>query len=795
MNGRTRFGLALLFALSAGFPGGLRAQDQDPPDRIARVSYLRGDVSLQPGSANGDAAFAAAEVNYTLSAGDRLYTGQDGMSEMQSDNLALRLGRLSDVTLENFAQDYVRLGLAQGSVRVRSYALQTNGAIEVDTSNGSFTVMRAGDVRVSSYPGYGQRPDTTIVTVNAGQVRAVGDGMDTVIESGQTLRIDGNQPVQAGFVQMLQPDELDQFDQQRDEQRAAAAVQIRDQYVNPAMVGYDDLTQYGDWAPEPEYGRVWYPRQVEAEWSPYRNGHWAYIAPWGYTWVEAEPWGFAPFHYGRWARFGGRWGWVAGPPVVRPIYSPALVAFVGGSGFSLSIRVGGGGGVAAWFPLGPREPFVPWYRSSPGYVNRVNVSNLYNRNTVEVRNVYVNRTTNVYVNNTTINNITYVNRNVGTVAVPRQAFERGQSVRGAQMRVDPRQMQQGQVMTRPPEGSGRPAPTAGMAPARALPPVEARPQFDRRGAGGLGGRGSGPGGNGPGGNGSSNDGSMAQRFGQPTGPAQGRPQPSPQPPVRTQGQTQIPVAPPTRIEARPVPGVKPPGGMRGPNQGNNPDMAPNQQRPGQQAAPQQQPGRGQDIAQPVGGGRNVRPAEQIAPPAQVPQGSIPVRPPGGMRGPNPGNNLDLPPNQQRPNPPQQGQQQPGRTPGGQDLAAPVGGGRNSRPADENGPRPSVPAPAAAPVNRPAPQGYPDQGQRPSQVPPAQQQVRPQPTPAPQQQVPRQERPAPPSSPQVRPGPGPQPMQRQERPAPPSQQQVRPAQQQVRPPQRREPPPARIEDPK
>ena len=109
----------------------------------------------------------------------------------------------------------------------------------------------------------------------------------------------------------------------------------------------------GDWRPDPGYGNVWYPR-VAAGWAPYREGHWAWIAPWGWTWVDDEPWGYAPFHYGRWLSIRGRWGWVPGPPEVRPVYAPALVVFVGGGG--------GFGGNMGWFPLGPREVYVPSYR-------------------------------------------------------------------------------------------------------------------------------------------------------------------------------------------------------------------------------------------------------------------------------------------------------------------------------------------------------------------------------------------------------------------------------------------------
>ncbi|MGI8746549.1 MAG: DUF6600 domain-containing protein [Bryobacteraceae bacterium] len=126
-----------------------------------------------------------------------------------------------------------------------------------------------------------------------------------------------------------------------------------------------------------------------------RYGHWAWIEPWGWTWVDDAPWGFAPFHYGRWAVIGGGWGWIPGPARVRPVYAPALVAWVGGPRFNLSISVGGGGGGVAWFPLGPREVYVPGYRASPAYINRVNTTNT-TINNVNVTNVY---------NNTNVTNV------------------------------------------------------------------------------------------------------------------------------------------------------------------------------------------------------------------------------------------------------------------------------------------------------------------------------------------------------------------------------------------------------
>lgn len=152
------------------------------------------------------------------------------------------------------------------------------------------------------------------------------------------------------------------------------------------MVGYEELDAYGAWQTAPEYGAVWVPR-VEAGWAPYHDGRWVWRDPWGWTWIDAAPWGFAPFHYGRWAYWGNRWVWAPGRIVRRPVYAPALVAFVGGAHWGVSVGVGGGGGGVGWFPLAPNEPWVPGYRVSPTYVRNVNVTNV--TNVTNITNVNV----------------------------------------------------------------------------------------------------------------------------------------------------------------------------------------------------------------------------------------------------------------------------------------------------------------------------------------------------------------------------------------------------------------------
>jgi hypothetical protein len=184
-------------------------------------------------------------------------------------------------------------------------------------------------------------------------------------------------------------------------------------------------------------------------WSPYHYGHWAWVSPWGWTWVDDAPWGFAPFHYGRWVFVGGYWGWVPGPIAIRPVYAPALVAFVGGRHFSLAIGIGGGVGVG-WFPLGPREVYVPSYRVSPAYVQNVNTSSTTVNNTY-VTNVYNNqmniRNTNINNTDARVSNIKYVNQSVpgAVTAVPQSTFASAQSVSTAAVHVDAKQVAAAQV--------------------------------------------------------------------------------------------------------------------------------------------------------------------------------------------------------------------------------------------------------------------------------------------------------------------------------------------------------------
>src|SRR5271165_2880715 len=385
-------------------------QNYDPPSRVARMNFTQGAVSLQPG---GEGDWLDAVPNRPLTTGDDLWVDRDSRAELHVGSTSIRLGSETSLTFLELDDHVLQLRLAQGSALVRVHHFDDDDTVEIDTPNLAFMVQRTGEYRVDV------RPDgsTTLVDVYQGRGEAVGGGSTYTILANQSARFYGDQDQQLSYdVDTLpRPDDFTRwaFDRDRREDQSPSA-----NYVSPEMTGYEDLDDNGNWSYAGNYGPVWYPTNVPVGWAPYRYGHWAWIAPWGWTWVDDASWGFAPFHYGRWCQIGPRWAWVPGPVAVHPVYAPALVAFVGGPG---GFHVGGGVGVA-WFPLGPGEVFVPAYHVSRNYVTQVNVTNTV-VNVTKVTNVYNTSTaTNVNNTNVNVNRITYVNQTTAVTAVSHDTF-------------------------------------------------------------------------------------------------------------------------------------------------------------------------------------------------------------------------------------------------------------------------------------------------------------------------------------------------------------------------------------
>ena len=482
--------LGVAMALALFLPKLALADDyDDPPSVVARLAYSQGTVSFQPA---GTEDWVDAGINRPITTGDKLWSDQDGRVELQLDASTIRLFHSTGFSFLNLNDNVTQVRLSEGTILVRVRHLNENETYEIDTPNLAFSIYRPGTYRINVDEG----GDATSIRVRDGEGQVTGGGASYSVRAHDDAVFSGTDQLSAD-VQDLSADydEFDSWSANRDRrwEHSRSA-----QYVSQDVVGYEDLDDHGDWRDTQGYGHVWYPRVEVADWAPYHYGHWAYIEPWGYTWVDDQPWGFAPFHYGRWVNVEGRWGWIPSPPraegvvYVRPVYAPALVAFVGGGGFSVGISVGGGGAVG-WFPLGPREVYVPSYRVSQRYVENVNISNTTVNRTV-INNYYQNTVIN---NNTTVTNVTYVNQRVpgAVMATSQQAFTSAQPVARNAVRVDARQMASAQVQVRQPAivptkqavlGSARPAehqpPPAVQqraVVAKAAPPPPP-PSFERR---------------------------------------------------------------------------------------------------------------------------------------------------------------------------------------------------------------------------------------------------------------------------------------------------------------------------
>ena len=443
----------LLIGLTA--LAGLAMAQDDPPARAARLNYISGQVSFQPAGAEN---WEAAPLNRPLISGDRIWAEEGSRAEMHFGSAAVRVGSATSFTLVNLDDQRMQAELVQGSLIVRLREVFDDEIYQIDTPHVSFRMLRAGEYRVDVQPdGF-----ATILSVRSGEGEAAGGGQTFTVRPSDQVRISGTNNLALESRDMPRRDGFDQWSAERDlrEDRSQSA-----QFVGRGVIGYEDLDDHGVWTEEPSYGRVWLPRGVPAGWEPYRHGHWEFIAPWGWTWIDDASWGFAPFHYGRWVMVGGGWGWVPGPRVMRPVYSPAMVAWVGGAPRrGLAVSVG-------WFPLGPREVYVPAHRASAAYVNRVNVTN------TRVSNVQV---TNVYNNTTVINNQNYVNRQHVTV-ISRNDMESGRRVQRAVGTIPPEAAREMQV-TRTVDVTPRRVAASEARPAASAPPpsVVNRRAVDRR---------------------------------------------------------------------------------------------------------------------------------------------------------------------------------------------------------------------------------------------------------------------------------------------------------------------------
>jgi hypothetical protein len=345
--------------------------DWSPPDLVGQLSLVSGKIDLRLSSGS---AWADAELNQPIFAGEALRTDARARGEIRVGANPIGLSNDTEIEIASLRDGVTQIQLSRGRIGVHLRRAGERETVEIDIPQGGVWLRAPGTYDIEAGDGEGPLR----IAVFDGTAQYAGASGDRRIEAGQVAFLRASEATAAVSMGPAAADDFVAWcrDHDYDETRLAAPY-----FVSRYMTGYAELDGAGIWKINAQYGPVWFPTQSE-DWAPYRFGHWSWIAPWGWTWLDAQPWGFAPSHYGRWALIDDHWAWVPGNYVARPVYAPAVVAFLGTPGVGLSSEEGA---TVAWFPLAPGEAYWPSYTRDLDYVRNLNFGSVQDVAAIGVR--------------------------------------------------------------------------------------------------------------------------------------------------------------------------------------------------------------------------------------------------------------------------------------------------------------------------------------------------------------------------------------------------------------------------
>lgn len=346
--------------------------DRDPPTRVARVAELQGQVLWYDAE---ERQWQPLLRNQTLAEGDRVRVGPEGRLGLRIGAHGLWLDERGELEIRRLDEARIDLDLEQGALALRWLTREVAQDALVRTREGRFSFERAGAYRID------QLRQASRAQAYEGRLRFDHRGADdapVLLEAPEQVELWWEAGPRAERSRLLRHDAFGDWLSASLGFGRGESFAWRDRpayrYVSPELNGAEELDAYGRWETSSEFGPLWFPLRVSVDWVPFRQGRWIWARHWGWTWVDDHPWGYATSHYGRWVHWRGRWCWAPGSVVVpRPVFAPALVAWVGhGGGVQVGVQIGGRHAPpVAWVPLAPYESYRPWYRHSPGYLRRI----------------------------------------------------------------------------------------------------------------------------------------------------------------------------------------------------------------------------------------------------------------------------------------------------------------------------------------------------------------------------------------------------------------------------------------
>jgi hypothetical protein len=376
---------------------------------VAPISAVADDLPFEPGHLElvsglvayrlGSDPWSPAERNYPVFEGMELSTDPQGRAEIGLGPNALRMANDTEVEVTSLGERITDVMVHQGTINLAMRKVDPGAGVELELSFGTLWVLDPGHYIIDTGDGKSEARvrvlDGKARLVSAKADQDIGAGDEAVITADNRISLTVPSPPPAADQQksaggVLQPGGGAVQAQANNAPAAvpdAAATKSPDEFIQwsmardtaavrpntPAQTPGGDIAQldaYGQWRDASGYGEVWFPTAVPADWAPYRFGHWASIPPWGWTWIDDQPWAFIPSHYGRWVNVAGQWGWIPGNAAEPARYAPALVSFIGDPN-GIAVDPGADPAVG-WVPLGPGEAFWPWYAAGAAYVAGVN---------------------------------------------------------------------------------------------------------------------------------------------------------------------------------------------------------------------------------------------------------------------------------------------------------------------------------------------------------------------------------------------------------------------------------------
>jgi len=309
--------------------------------RIVRLSEVQGTVQIDRATGDG---FDKAFINLPVIEGSRLKTGKDGRAEVEfEDGSALRLAPGSEVDFTRLAlgddgQKLSTVQLVSGTVyanlRPKKSGEKAGDQFALNFAHESVTVAGAAHFRVAL-----DGASKATLAVFKGKVSATSPSGEFEVAEKHSATIDtandelgngdlakgepanGDATQKGGFViaKNYEAEPSDGWDRQQTDYHDRYASAGGSGISSPYGYGMSDLNYYGSFMNVAGYGNVWQPYFIDAAWSPFQDGGWAFYPGAGYMWVSGYPWGWMPYNYGNWAFVPG-FGWVWQPGYYNPWY-------------------------------------------------------------------------------------------------------------------------------------------------------------------------------------------------------------------------------------------------------------------------------------------------------------------------------------------------------------------------------------------------------------------------------------------------------------------------------------------